>query len=125
MTNELSIIDTEYGVGNGNLRSYVTGFSLSIFLTLLPYFIVVNHLFSGYMLVTTIVLFGIAQLLVQLAFFLHLSPKAKAKWNLIALVFTGLIVLILVAGTLWIMNNLNYNMSQAVIDKNSKVETAF
>ncbi len=125
MNNELRIIDTEYGVGHGDLRSYVTGFVMSILLTLLPYFIVVKHLLSGYMLVAAIVCFGVAQLLVQLVFFLHLSPKAKAKWNLIALVFTGLIVLILVVGTLWIMNNLNYNMSQTIIDKNSKVDTAF
>ncbi len=125
MTNELNIIDTEYGVGHGNLRSYITGFTLSILLTLLPYFIVVNHIFSGITLVAAVVLFGVAQLLVQLVYFLHLSPRAKARWNLIALVFTVLIVLILVAGTLWIMNNLNYNMSQVIIDKNSKVETAF
>lgn len=125
MNNELSIIDTEYGVGHGDLRSYITGFVISILLTLLPYFIVVDHLLSGYMLVAAITLFGIAQLLVQLVFFLHLSPKAKAKWNLIALVFTALIVVILVVGTLWIMNNLNYNMSQTIIDKNSKAETAF
>ena len=125
MRNELNIIDTEYGVGHGDIRSYITGFVISIVLTLIPYFVVVDHLLSGHMLIAVIVLFGIAQLLVQLIYFLHLSPKAKAKWNLIALVFTTLIVLILVVGTLWIMNNLNYNMSQAIIDKNSKVETAF
>lgn len=125
MKNELSIIDTEYGVGHGDLRSYVTGFIISILLTLLPYFIVVDHLLSGFMLVLAVVLFGVAQLLVQLFFFLHLSPKAKARWNLIALVFTVLVVVILVVGTLWIMNNLNYNMSQALIDKNSSALTAF
>ncbi len=125
MTNELSKIDTEYGVGHGDLRSYITGFVISILLTLIPYFVVVKHLLTGYMLVAAIVLFGITQLLVQLVFFLHLSPKAKAKWNLIALVFTALIVIILVVGTLWIMNNLSANMSQAIIDKNSKAETAF
>lgn len=125
MTNELNNIDTEYGVGHGDLRSYITGFALSILLTLLPYSIVVNHVLSGYVLVAAIILFGIAQLLVQLVYFLHLSPKAKARWNLIALVFTALVVLILVAGTLWIMSNLNSNMLQVIIDKNSKVETAF
>ncbi len=125
MANELNIIDTEYGVGHGNLRSYITGFAISILLTLLPYFIVVKHLLSGYMLMIAVVLLGITQLLVQLVFFLHLNPKAKAKWNLIALVFTALIVLILVVGTLWVMNNLSYNMSQTIIDKNSKAETAF
>ena len=125
MINELSNIDTEYGVGHGNLRSYITGFAISILLTLLPYFIVTEHILSGSMLAAAVVLLGIAQLLVQLVFFLHLSPRAKAKWNLIALVFTVLVVVILVVGTLWIMNNLSHNMSQALIDKNSNVQTAF
>lgn len=125
MTNELSSIDTEYGVGHGNLRSYITGFAISISLTLLPYFIVTKHILSGSMLAAAVVLLGIVQLFVQLVFFLHLSPKAKAKWNLIALVFTALVVVILVVGTLWIMKNLNSNMSQAIIDKNSNVQTAF
>ncbi|MDO8603937.1 MAG: cytochrome o ubiquinol oxidase subunit IV [bacterium] len=108
-TNDFKIIDEEYEAGRLALRSYVTGFVLSIILTLIPYFIVVNKMFGVQSMVVAIVLFGVTQLFVQVVFFLHLHKKFKPKWNMVIFTFTVLIVSILVVGTLWIMSNLNYN----------------
>ena len=96
--------------GHGTLKSYLIGFILSIVLTIVPYHIVVNHVFTGDTLVVAVVLLAFLQLLVQLIFFLHLSAAPTQRWNLMTFIFAVLIVAILVVGSLWIMWNLNYNM---------------
>ena len=125
MSKEFSAIDTEYGASHGTLASYVIGFILSILLTLVAYVGVVRHLFDSQTLLTAIIGFGVAQLAVQLIFFLHLSKRSRARWNLTAFAFTSLVVLILVVGSLWIMGNLNDNMNASITLKNSSVETAY
>ena len=93
------------------LGSYISGFVLSILLTLAAYFAVTQHSYTGTMLVTVIIALAIAQVLVQLFFFLHLGKETKPRWKL-AVLLTMLVVLgILVFGSLWIMQNLNYHMS--------------
>jgi cytochrome o ubiquinol oxidase operon protein cyoD len=92
------------------LTSYVTGFVSSIILTLFAYILVVNHILSGTGLVAAIVGLAIIQLFVQLFFFLHVGDESKPRWNLMALLFAAMVVVIVVFGSLWIMNNLNYNM---------------
>ncbi len=113
MTNDFKVIDEQYEASRFAMRSYVTGFVLSIVLTLIPYVIVVNHMFGKESLVFSAVLFGVSQLIVQVIFFLHLSKKSKPQWNIIVFVFTVLIVSILVVGSLWVMYNLNYNLMEA------------
>jgi cytochrome o ubiquinol oxidase operon protein cyoD len=75
-----------------------------------PYTIVVHHLLPLNLTIIAVVILAVMQLLVQLVFFLHLGGESKPRWNLMAFMFTLLVVAILVAGTLWIMYNLDYNM---------------
>lgn len=95
---------------HGSLKSYIIGFILSILLTVIPYMLVVNHMFSLEFTVIGIVLLGVVQLLVQLIFFLHLSTAPAHRSALLSFIFTVIILVILVVGTLWIMYNMNYNM---------------
>lgn len=95
---------------NSLLVSYVIGFILSIVLTLLAYILVVNHILEGALLVAVIVGLAIIQLFVQLFFFLHLGKESKPRWNLLMFSFALSVVIIIVFGSLWIMNNLDYNM---------------
>ncbi len=53
---------------------------------------------------------AIAQILVHLHYFLHLDFSSEARWNLLALIFAVLIMVLFVVGSLWIMHNLNYRM---------------
>ncbi|MEK7599850.1 MAG: cytochrome o ubiquinol oxidase subunit IV [Patescibacteria group bacterium] len=94
---------------HGNLKSYVIGFVLSIVLTLVAYLIVVNDVWSRSVILTAIILLAILQLFVQLIYFLHVGRESKPRWNLIALSFAALVVGIVVIGSIWIMNNLNYS----------------
>ena len=95
------------------LTSYISGFLLSLIFTLIPYIIVTKHLFEISALITATIVFAVAQLFVQLYFFLHLGHESKPRWNLMAFLFTVVTVVTIVLGSLWIMNNLNYNMSKS------------
>lgn len=95
---------------DNTLFLYVAGFILSLIFTDVAYIAVTEQLFTGTMLVTIIVALAIAQVLVQLYFFLHLGHEARPRWKLIVLLFMLLVLGIVVFGSLWIMQNLNYNM---------------
>ena len=97
---------------DGSVMSYTTGFVLSIALTVVAYLIVVNHSLSGDALIVTIVGLAFIQLFVQLFFFLHLD-KISARGKMYVFLFMILVVSILVFGSLWIMKNLNYQMTPA------------
>jgi cytochrome o ubiquinol oxidase subunit IV len=53
---------------------------------------------------------AIAQMGVHLVFFLHITTGSDNTNNVLALAFGILIVFLVVAGSLWIMGNLNANM---------------
>lgn len=98
------------GASHGSVFTYTTGFILSIVLTLAAYYFVVNDTFAYRELIAIIIGLAVAQLMVQLFFFLHLGKESKPRWNLIVFSFMLLVVGIIVIGSLWIMDNLDYNM---------------
>ena len=65
-----------------------------------------------------------AQILVHMVFFLHLTPKAEGGWMLISTVFTMILVVITLAGSLWIVFHLNRNMMPAGIEHEMLPENA-
>jgi cytochrome o ubiquinol oxidase subunit IV len=92
---------------------YVVGFVLSVAMTLVAYLAVSRHELSRTVTIVTITGLAVAQFLTQMIFFLHLGREAKPRWRFILLLFALLVVVIVVGGSLWIMNNLNYNMMQS------------
>ncbi|MEI6477769.1 MAG: cytochrome o ubiquinol oxidase subunit IV [bacterium] len=96
----------------GNLASYTAGFLLSVILSGAAYLAVEQGLVAGTQLIVMLVAFAILQLMVQLVFFLHLDT-VSSRWKLLVFLFMAMVVAILVGGSIWIMNNLNYNMSPA------------
>lgn len=91
-------------------KSYIIGFVLSLLLTLASYEVVVGHLFSVEGTYLAVVVLALAQFIVQVIFFLHLTSESKPRWNAVSFAFTLIITFILVAGSLWVMYNLNHNM---------------
>ncbi len=96
--------------GLKSFSGYVLGFTLSLLLTLIAFMLAGWHVLSPLPLYFALVLLALIQLLVQVTFFLRLNAGAEGRWNLMAFLFTVLIVLVIVVGSLWIMFNLNYNM---------------
>jgi cytochrome o ubiquinol oxidase operon protein cyoD len=55
---------------------------------------------------------AVAQMGIHLVFFLHITAGSENTNNVLALAFGVLIVFLVVAGSLWIMSDLNANMTQ-------------
>ncbi|HUX51130.1 MAG TPA: cytochrome o ubiquinol oxidase subunit IV [Spirochaetia bacterium] len=98
------------GAGHGTAKSYIWGFVLSIILTVIPFAIVMTSHMSHVAIVVTIVIFAVIQILVHLVFFLHMNTSSEQRWNLVAFVYTVILLGILVGGSIWIMVHLNANM---------------
>ena len=98
------------GARRGSLKSYGTGFILSIALTILAFALVMTGTLPH-----STVLFGIfaaaaVQIAVHLHYFLHLDTSSAMRWNVLALVFALLIMILFIGGTIWIMFHLEYRM---------------
>jgi cytochrome o ubiquinol oxidase operon protein cyoD len=98
------------GASRGSLKSYLTGFVLSLILTAIPFALVMSGTLSSSSILAGIFSAGIVQILVHLHYFLHLDTSSEERWNVLAMIFTLLIMVLFVGGTLWIMFNLNYRM---------------
>jgi len=105
-----------------SMMSYITGFALSVALTLIAYFFVNAHTtatgpdFSKHFIVGLVMILATIQLVVQLVFFLHLDREPRPFWNLQVLLFAAGVIGIVVIGSIWIMSNLNYNMMPSEVN---------
>ncbi|HSX44087.1 MAG TPA: cytochrome o ubiquinol oxidase subunit IV [Candidatus Saccharimonadales bacterium] len=104
---------------HGTKQSYVIGFILSLIFTLIPYYLVVNQSLTGNALLVTILGFAVAQMIIQITFFLHIGRGPKPNWNLFFFAGTVGIVLVVVGGSIVIINNLHYNMQPS--DQTKKI----
>jgi cytochrome o ubiquinol oxidase operon protein cyoD len=96
---------------HGSLQGYVTGFVLSVILTAIPFWLVMAHVFkSPTATAFTVMVLAGAQIVVHMIYFLHMTPKAEGGWNMLALIFTLVLVTIALAGSMWVMYHLNNNM---------------
>lgn len=94
----------------GSIKTYVLGLALSIVLTMGSYFFVSEGWLQGKTLIAMITTLGILQAFVQLVLFLHLGKEEKPRFNLAVFLFMALVLVIIVLGSLWIMENLNYRV---------------
>ena len=96
---------------HGTFKGYMTGFILAVFLTALPFWLVMDNVFakSG---TTALVILGFAavQIVVHMVYFLHMNTKSEGGWTMLALIFTVMLVVITLSGSLWVMYHLNHNM---------------
>ncbi len=96
---------------HGTTASYIVGFALSLVFTAIPYYMVVNKTVSGTALLAAIVGFAILQMLIQIFFFLHLGRGPKPLYNVVFFASTVGIILVVVGGSIFIMNHLHYSMT--------------
>ena len=94
------------------VRTYTVGFVLSVGFTLAAFglawqYIGDRSLFMMEKLVVVLIGLAVAQLYVQLVYFLHLGQENKPRWNFITFAFAAFVVIILVGGTIWIMYHLD------------------
>ena len=91
-------------------RTYLIGFLLSVALTAVPFWLVMTGALAPQVTAAVIVALAVVQILVHTVCFLHVNTTAEGGWTLLAYVFTAVLVLIVIAGSLWIMYHLGTNM---------------
>lgn len=97
--------------GHGSRKSYLLGFGLSVLLTAIPFWLVIsNALGNAGATSALVVLCAVLQILVHTFCFLHVNTQAEGGWTMLAYIFTAVILLITIAGSLWIMYHLNSNL---------------
>lgn len=110
---------THHGAGHGHdnhhdhgsVKSYVTGFILAVILTVIPFGVVMGGGFDSRALtIGLVILCAVAQVLVHMIYFLHMNSAAEEGWTVLSTIFTVVIVVIMIAGSLWVMFHLNTNM---------------
>ena len=99
------------GASHGSFKFYMIGFVLSVILTVIPFWLVMGDVLKSTGLVIFIIFsFGAVQMLVHLYYFMHVSLSEEEGWQALSLVFTILLVVIIMAGSIWIMYHLDQNM---------------
>jgi cytochrome o ubiquinol oxidase operon protein cyoD len=103
--------DVEAEGVHATIGGYLTGFVLAVILTAIPFWLVMGKVIASPGWTTTLILaLGAVQIVVHMIYFLHMTPKSESGWSLMGLVFTTVLVVITLSGSLWIMFHLRDNM---------------
>ncbi len=92
------------------LTTYAVGLLLALGLTATSFWAAHTSALWGPGIPVGLCVLAIAQMGVHLVFFLHLTSGPDNTNNILALAFGLIIVFLILAGSLWIMANLNHNM---------------
>ncbi|HET6927327.1 MAG TPA: cytochrome o ubiquinol oxidase subunit IV [Hyphomicrobiaceae bacterium] len=92
------------------LLIYTIGLCLAVLLTATSFWVANTSLLWAPGVSMGLIVLAIAQMGVHLVFFLHITTGPDNTNNVLALAFGMLIVLLVLAGSLWIMKDLDANM---------------
>jgi len=96
---------------HGSFKDYLIGFVLAAVLTAIPFWIVIYDVFRNPRVGAVVILiFAFVQIVVHMVYFLHMNSKSEGGWTVLALIFTSVLVVITLTGSLWVMDHLDSNM---------------
>lgn len=96
---------------HSTLSGYMTGFILSIILTAIPFWLVMAKVIADRNTAVLVLgAFAVVQIVVHMVYFLHMNGKLQGGWTMLSTVFTVVFLAIGVAGTLWVMYQMNLHM---------------
>ena len=114
--------DHDEGGIHATFKGYMTGFVLSVILTAIPFWLVMGDVFQKPSTTIMVILaFAAVQIVVHMVYFLHMDAKSEGGWNMLALVFTAVLVVITLSGSLWVMYHLNTNMMPGMSSQEMRV----
>jgi cytochrome o ubiquinol oxidase operon protein cyoD len=106
------VLVSAHDLARPSYTTYITGFVVSLICTLSSYYLVRHHMVSRKWSIAYIVAaLALVQFFIQLTLFLHLGREAKPKLRLLVFCFMMMVVMILIGGSIWIMQNLNERMT--------------
>ena len=96
---------------HATVRDYVKGFVLSVILTAIPFWLVMGEVLPTPTATSLVILaFAAVQIVVHMVYFLHLNSKAEGGWTILSLLFTAVLLIIMLIGSIWVMFHLNTNL---------------
>jgi cytochrome o ubiquinol oxidase operon protein cyoD len=108
--------DHDAGASHSTLKGYLTGFVLAVILTAIPFWLVMGHVLDPKTTAFVILGFAAVQIIVHMVYFLHMNTRSEGGWTMLALIFTVVLVVITLSGSLWVMFHLNHNMMPTMHD---------
>ncbi len=111
-TNSVAGVTPEEKSCKRELADYFIGYIFSIVLTLISFGMVVylRDKVSIGVLAGVLAVSAITQVIVQVVYFLHIRKGDNDGWNIASLLFTGIILLMVIGGSGWVMFYLHMNM---------------
>jgi cytochrome o ubiquinol oxidase operon protein cyoD len=115
--------------GKNLILTYILGFILSLITTLGAYWLVVHHIASGHLsppddvLTVYLIALALVQCAIQLVCFLHVSTHRDVRLKTMMFGFAFVVVVVLVGGSIWVMNHLNLRMMDDSQDQVNYVQT--
>ncbi|MBO9689998.1 MAG: cytochrome o ubiquinol oxidase subunit IV [Mitsuaria chitosanitabida] len=96
---------------HATVKGYLIGFILSVVLTAIPFWLVMAKIIPSSSTTGIVLLvFAAVQIVVHMVYFLHMNSKVEGGWSMLSLIFTIAVVVIMLAGSIWVMFHLNSNM---------------
>jgi cytochrome o ubiquinol oxidase operon protein cyoD len=90
--------------------SYTAGLGLAVVATIVSFVVAQTNLLWSPGIPVGLIVLAFAQIGIHLVFFLHLGSGPDSTNNILALAFGVLIAFLVIAGSVWIIANLNSNM---------------
>ncbi|WP_428489682.1 cytochrome o ubiquinol oxidase subunit IV [Rhodopila sp.] len=87
------------------LRAYIVGIGSALTLSVAPFACVAWHVVPRLTLLWIIAIAAVLQIVAHFAFFLHIDLSKSKRDDLQLILFSSLIVLLMVGGTIWIISN--------------------
>lgn len=103
------------GASHGTLKDYSIGFILSVILTAIPFWLVMAKVLPPGTTGFVVLAFAAVQVVVHMIYFLHMNNKAEHGWSMMATIFTVILLVILMAGSVWVMYHMNANMMPGML----------
>jgi cytochrome o ubiquinol oxidase operon protein cyoD len=104
--------DTDHGkqMMRRERRTYITGALLAFVLTVVPFAVVRWHVMVPHTVYYLIGAFALVQMIMHFRFFLHIGLKQRRE-DLQLILFSAVLLILIVGGTLWIMASLATRMA--------------
>lgn len=102
---------------HATLKGYLTGFGLSVVLTVIPFWLVLGDVLDNAALaIFYVIALGAVQMIVHMVYFLHMNTASEQGWIVMSAAFTIMLVVIAISGSIWIMFHLDHNMMPGMMD---------
>ncbi|WP_454915206.1 cytochrome o ubiquinol oxidase subunit IV [Xanthobacter sediminis] len=96
---------------HGSMGRLMTGATLATILTVIPFVLVMGEAGLGRTALIGIIMgLGALQVIVHLLYFLGVNRNSEEGWTLASAIFSAIILVIVLAGSLWVMHNMDENM---------------